>query len=724
LTSLSVLPLFGQRLAKAADDDGTQYTSIGNVGLTITNYGVLGTGFVTWPTQPSFEYPKGSGIEHLGYGGLWIGGRKRSDGNAYVSTAISNENTTSRLSAGFEMTNAEGSTIRQRSILGESAFYDDNAVSHQDFVMDFTEKNTRNPSTGDTIQNHTPLGINIHLETYAWNFPFADFFVILNYTLKNAGTDTIDGLHAGLWGQNAIRNTKLFGRPLSNTASFYGRVGQGYIDTLRLGYAFDFGIGGVDVPANSYAGVKLLGTVPFPLKKDSLGVIGTTLLDSLGELYRNTNYNGWKFRNGVNAYATPDFDDNQSEPFRGKYQRMSTMMPKVNIEALGRATTVKASDFLTDGEAPTSMTNLVSVGPFKSLAPGDSVQVVYAVIAAKKIGSGAPSDDYKSPQYRTQLYSNAGWAQQAYNGEDLNGNNRLDLGEDINSNGKLDHFTLPQPPRQPKVFTVVEDQRVTVYWDSIEAEQSFDPISRQYDFEGYRVYRSNPGAEIANPENFLFSMQVIGEFDRSNNSIGYNTGFTSIRLDTPKVFINGTDTVYCRYQFPPKGDKVTNLNGWQYLYGVSAFDRGDSANGLPSLESAKVIKRVVPGVTPAANSDKGDIIVYPNPYYANAAWDGTGERTRKIYFRNLPRRAEIKIYTLTGDLVAELQHDASTYAGAGIKWFDDFNSLGLPAQFAGGEHAWDLITKYDQAIATGLYLFTVKNLENNDIKRGKFVIVK
>ena len=43
---------------------------------------------------------------------------------------------------------------------------------------------------------------------------------------------------------------------------------------------------------------------------------------------------------------------------------------------------------------------------------------------------------------------------------------------------------------------------------------------------------------------------------------------------------------------------------------------------------------------------------------------------------------------------------------------------------SGGEHAWDLITDNDQAIATGLYLFSVKDLSNGNIKTGKFLIVK
>jgi hypothetical protein len=43
---------------------------------------------------------------------------------------------------------------------------------------------------------------------------------------------------------------------------------------------------------------------------------------------------------------------------------------------------------------------------------------------------------------------------------------------------------------------------------------------------------------------------------------------------------------------------------------------------------------------------------------------------------------------------------------------------------SGGEHAWDLITKYDQAIASGLYLFTVKDKKTGKIKTGKFLIIK
>lgn len=709
-------------LSKTTDDDGSKYTSVGNIQLTVTNYGTIGNGFTTWPTQPSCEYPKGSKIEHLFLGGLWVGGIPRTEGVVHVSTAAVDIGTVKRLAEGFEMTNEPGSSILTRSSLPGNQFFDTAAVSHQDFVMDFTDRYTRIPETGDSIPNHTPLGLNIHLESYAWNFPFADFFVILNYTIKNVSKDTIDGIYVGMWDNAVVRNTNLSGRP--GGRDFYNHSGKGYVDSLRLAYTFDFDGVPYGAPANSYFAVKLLGATPFPLKKDSLGNYTSQSLDSLGDLRKDTYYNGWKFNNrstGSTAYFYPDQDDNPGAPFQGKYQRLSRMMPKPNIEALGRSVNTFASDGSTPGEAPASMTDLLSTGPFRSLGPGESVNVVFAVITAKKVGNDLPSNDYKNPSMRKTLYSNAGWAQQAYDGEDINGNNQLDHGEDINGDGRLNRFTLPQPPRQPRVRAVVENQRATIYWDRVQAEESFDPISRKYDFEGYRIYRSAAGSDIQNPENFLTSMQLVGEFDRSDDNFGYNTGFGAIKLDKPKKFDG--DTVEYWYQYPPKNDPVTSLNGWQYLYGISAFDSGDSANGLASLESAKVIVRVVPGTVPTSKASD-EIGVYPNPYYANAAWDKPGERSRKIYFYNLPAQAQITIFTMSGDVVAQINHDAATYNGAGIKWFDDFAGLAAQPQFAGGEHAWDLITKNDQAIATGLYLFTVKDLSNGAVKRGKFVIVK
>jgi D-lyxose ketol-isomerase len=61
--------------------------------------------------------------------------------------------------------------------------------------------------------------------------------------------------------------------------------------------------------------------------------------------------------------------------------------------------------------------------------------------------------------------------------------------------------------------------------------------------------------------------------------------------------------------------------------------------------------------------------------------------------------------------------------GSDIRWFETYAS-DRKQKMTGGEHAWDLLTDYDQAVATGLYLFTVRNNKTGEIKTGKFLVVK
>ncbi len=143
---------------------------------------------------------------------------------------------------------------------------------------------------------------------------------------------------------------------------------------------------------------------------------------------------------------------------------------------------------------------------------------------------------------------------------------------------------------------------------------------------------------------------------------------------------------------------------------------------LPTSGIQSSAIRSATGTTPVSDYTT-EIGVYPNPYYANAYWDGGRERLRKIYFYNLPAQCTIKIFTLAGDVVTVIDHDAASYVGDGIEWFTQYGGT-APAKFAGGEHAWDLISRYDQAIATGLYLFTVEDKATGATKRGKFLIIK
>ena len=680
-----------KKFRKILDDDNSKFTNIGNIGLTLTNFGTYGHGFTQWPEQPSCEYPLGSGIEHLFDGGLWVGGFISNDAQGteragpFVTTGAVDASSVSARGGGFEYTNATGDLVVERSSLLDSRFYEPSAISHQDLVMDYVDTNRTLPN-GEPIEEHSPLGIAVHQEAYTWNFPFANFFVIMNYWIKNVNNKYIDSVYVGLWTDAVVRNTRITGRPTGS--AFYNKGGNGYSDSMRIAYEFD--ATGDPGFTDSYIGVQFLGSTP---SLDSIYV------NTQGDTIPSVNFVTWQFRNTDDPnFFAPQNDQQRYRKLEG-YFGGSNRIEDINQNNL---------------KTPSNRSILISSGYFQSIPPGDSINVVFAIVCAKKFGSDPASLDTEEQKFN--LYTNASWALRAYYGEDRNQNGILDPGEDIDGNGKITRYILPSPPTVPVVKVIPDNQKATIYWDK-RAENSIDPISAKKDFEGYRLYRTQSGFDLTQTQDILSSLVLLGEFDSTGNSIGFNTGFSFIELDERVTFPNDPTEYYYKFE-------VNNLlNGWQYLFSVTAFDEGDPESNLESLESGPLasLQRILPG-TPPNEDENVDIGIYPNPYYGSAIWDGNSERLRKIYFFNLPSECEITIYTLAGDVVKRIDHNQQSNS-SDILWFQNYASDGKQ-KFAGGEHAWDLITDNDQAIATGLYLFTVQNKRDGNIKTGKFLVIK
>ena len=148
---------------------------------------------------------------------------------------------------------------------------------------------------------------------------------------------------------------------------------------------------------------------------------------------------------------------------------------------------------------------------------------------------------------------------------------------------------------------------------------------------------------------------------------------------------------------------------------------------LSSLQSGRDIdanmKIIFPG--PASTSDMDDIYVVPNPYIGQSTFDGRrdfdekGDKSRRLWFVNLPERCTVKIFTLAGDLVDKFSHD-----GAHEEDIITVSKAWHQGLSASGIHSWDLLSSNNQIIAPGVYLFSVKDKETDDIKVGKFVIIK
>ncbi len=674
-------------LGQAPDVYDEKVTSAGNIAATVSNLGIIGNSFSgSFNVQgfPSCEYPANSGIEHVFDGGLWIGGIV--NGQVAVSTgAVDDASGYATGKAGFEFTSK--TPLRERSSLFDSPFYDPAAISHQDFVSVFTDSaiaiTTGGGSSIPIVDHLNPLGLEIEFESYNWNFAFANFFLIYNFRITNVSDRNVDSLFLGFWMDGVIRNVNI--TPPGGTA-FFNKGGNGYVDSLNMGYEFD-ATGDVGY-TDSYIATKFLGAEinGFPPTSPNFKV----------------HFNTWQFRNSADPrYFFPTND----------FQKYGKMTEGLNYDA--DWTAIQNQINLANNRS-----NLVSAGPFTRLNPGETIEVAFALVCARRVFDGLPAAA-NTPEQRANLLQNAGWAQRAYLGEDNNGNGILDPGEDLDGDGKITRFILPTPPDRPVMKVIPSDHRIEVYW-SDNSEFSIDPISKIRDFEGYKLYKTAVGFDVQNTQNLIQALSPVAQWDIPDNELSFDTGFEDVRLETPVTFPGDSIQYWYKYTF----DNVAN--GWQHVIALTAFDRGDEVNNLPPLESAQLanLRRVFAGKPANQNFAQGEPFVYPNPYYGRADWEGasTLEEDRKLYFANLPARCEIRVYTLSGDLVDVIEHNEQ-YNGSDSRWFQTYSDPGTTA-FSGGEHAWDLLSADTQIIARGIYLFVVIDQDTGEKMRGKFVVIK
>ncbi|MFH1680925.1 MAG: hypothetical protein ABIH26_09815 [Candidatus Eisenbacteria bacterium] len=315
-----------------------------------------------------------------------------------------------------------------------------------------------------------------------------------------------------------------------------------------------------------------------------------------------------------------------------------------------------------DGEdPPVDPVEVVAAGPYRFLDPGDTLNVVFAFVGGK---------DWEDFQFRCD------WAQRTYDS----------------------NYEIPEPPPSPALAVDPGPGSVRLFWDA-SPETIPDPVlPDSLDFQGYRVYVSRDNVDYT----------LVGEYDIVD-TIGFNTGFEAVRSRTE---IDGWEYEYAL--------TIPNLkDGFPYYVAVTSYDRGDKTSGVPPLESGVSQNRVavVPGPDPRdPGEEEPGVIVFPNPYRGESAWDGAYPRERLLYFANLPRRCTIRIFTLAGDLVDTIEFDSATYRATdnAVLYDPDFPAPVL----SGGLAAWDLLTREDQSIASGLYVFSVDNAETGRSRSG------
>jgi len=598
------------------------------IGMTVTNYGFLGNNFVN--RSASLEYSLGSTIDHLIRAGTWIGAIN-TEGDTLVTTGTVDGYWNTPSPVGVEFAPATLG-MEQVSALANSKYYSPGAYSEQDFIAFFSDSfpPAAKPS------EHVTQGLLVKQRSMVWSYELADAFVLVDFTIKNIGLNTLGDLYLGMYAELASgRKGSYQSWPPSG---WFSKKDITYYDSLRMvsehHYTFDAG------HAPSWAAIKLLGVKVMP----SDGNRDTLLPVDLST--KTISFNWWDW--------DPGATDKNTDPERYLIMKNGEIDPTAGSEAP-----------LYDA------VELVSVGPFDVLGLGDSMRVTFAFIG----GDDEPN-----------LFKNASWAQKAY---------------DFN-------FVLPTPPPSPSLAVVPGRGKLTLHWDD-SPETARDPVTGDQDFEGYRVYLSTDN------ENF----DTIRQVDIVDTA-GFNTGLQQL-VDPVEV-----DGKIYKYKLV-----IDNLkDGFKYWAAVTSYDTGTPE--VPSLESGKPQNKalLIPGPE-EAEARASNVKVFPNPYKVRALWDSEFLRDRYLWFTNLPRKAVIRVYSLAGDLIDEINFDGDTYKAEGARGIYDPSTdpqkRGAPL-LSGSMYAWDVISKRDQAVATGLYVFVVEDRTSGPThgktQTGKFLIIK
>jgi hypothetical protein len=164
-------------------------------------------------------------------------------------------------------------------------------------------------------------------------------------------------------------------------------------------------------------------------------------------------------------------------------------------------------------------------------------------------------------------------------------------------------YAFPQAPKKPVITITQNDGKVVIYWDGEDTEKSRDFVTKQQDFEGYKIYRATDAnfrdaRTITNALGVLTFDKPIAQYDLSNEY----SGFFIPSAELLEAFGGVT------YYF---GENTGIINrfvdstvtpGITYYYAVCAFDHGDGSPDIFPEENSKFIFR----------SNTGEVILDDN----------------------------------------------------------------------------------------------------------------
>jgi hypothetical protein len=490
---------------------------VGKISLKVSNSGSFG---IISSTALGCEYPKGSKVQYLFSGGLWIGAVVKHD--TLVSTGDDGWQVELEMAPDVS---PKGEIVR-RSLLDPDSPEYVGAVSEQDFLCTYTDTFLGNEDFNipwDPFRGgpHVPLQVEITQKSYAWSYVYAEDFVLFDLSIKNIGTAKLEEVFVGLYIDADAGSRRLMN--LDDVCGFLRAYrswqGCGFEDTVNIAWSADNDGDPVDGQWADYHG-------------SARAITGIRIIQPPSP-YLDLSYNWWI----SNMNPTYDFGPRHKENYRdfrtggtgtpigdaNKYYQMQNrefdydQVYTAGIKDWDLTWKCPNPDLADSFASGFDNRFLLSWGAF-NLDPGATLPLCFAYVAGENfhhdVGNGGNLPDHPDRYYAnvdfSDLAKNAVWAEWIYDnpgvdtdGDGFAGDKRIcvldssltDTGwvvtaaETIYYRGDgIPDWRGAAPPTRPQFWLEPTVNGIRVRFNGQYTETDKDIFLNMVDFEGYRIY--------------------------------------------------------------------------------------------------------------------------------------------------------------------------------------------------------------------------------------------
>lgn len=514
------------------------------------------------------------------------------------------------------------------------------------------------------------LGLTMQCRAFQFNNPLAEDIIFLVYTVTNVSEKDLDQVYFGMFGDPHVGGGADYADDYAGFISPFDqsidinarnmlyaydddRRGQGGIATGYFGYKF-LESPSIDDDGLDNDGDLLVDESPFndagALVFGPIGIYGEPKLHWSGD--EDGDWNPEIDDVGADGIAgTGDFGEGNGQPDQGEIN--------FGFKDIAESDQIGLTSFnalIFGGENRPKNDELMWAKITSRL--GDTTQVIQQDADNVFIYGSGP---FELKRGDSQRFSIA-----LLMGEDL---------QDLIQNAIISQqvfeadYQFAKPPDKPRLTAVPGDKKVTLYWDT-KSELSYDPfvarghpdsLEKGFDFEGYKIYRSEDFSfddtkTITDQAGIRFLSTPLrnergapAQWDLINEYSGYSS-IPYIGRGV-RYFLGNNSGLLHTYV-----DSSNVVNGKRYFYSVVAYDHGDATLQIPPTETQRTIKQ--DPVSGEFTFDVNTAVIFPGPPAAGFVGpkvDG-----------NIANKAERTIGNATGDVFVEFLNplkviDGKTY---------------------------------------------------------------